>query len=74
MNIIKAGTLPNPPAPYWWVGTQITCPKCGCIFELQLGDMVHTSAERCPNGKTTGTILCPTQYCGFRPSFIKPKT
>jgi hypothetical protein len=63
MKIIRAGAIAN---PGWWIGKQVTCEQCCCIFELEkamklgntaiLAEHKYTFRVQSVNG-ITGCIL-----------------
>lgn len=80
MRVLKRGVLPKQKSgqevvvgkvkkekKYWWVGTRITCKKCGCCFEVEKRDRSLIIIEPCLdlNGKPIGKlervlVHCPT--------------
>ena len=62
MKILKEGTLPEPEPPPWPIGVEMACSFCGCRFVPETKADFGTTAERCPGGRYTAHMTCPT--CG----------
>jgi hypothetical protein len=52
-------SLPTPPDPNWWVGKQLTCPSCGCIFTMQSHDYVYNIRYNILKNQGQFTTNCP---------------
>ena len=66
MKIIKAGKIEP---DYWWIGKQFVCKGgCGCVFELERGDLTSNApilTHPCPTCKRTLRLKKPITATDF---------
>lgn len=72
MKTIKPGTVPVRKHPL--VGMNSQCSNCGCVVQFEAADLLRSDleqlAERCIDGKTTFSLVCPTEGCGQRVEWV----
>lgn len=60
MKIIKQGTIPKAPPP-WWTEIVIVCQTCDTHFQLEESDTPDTGDERAPDCRQW--VACPCPVC-----------
>jgi hypothetical protein len=73
MKIIKEGLVLDEakPAPPWWAGMQIMCPRCGSQLELEAGDRINMLDLDA--GRHLADVLCPVCHQPSKHSLnVKP--
>jgi hypothetical protein len=60
-TIISPGRKPEPPTP-WYLKAPVTCPQCGCVFQLGARDFdlkVVGGIDRDPDWQVIATARTP---------------